>query len=432
MTRIRPLRVGYVLKRFPRFSETFILNELLELERQGVEVEVFSLLRPPDEPRHALLSQLKAKVNYLPSAAAVDALTVKQGVAEGHAERVPLVDLVDGSMFDDAMPGKTGREMCALVLKAAVLALMVKAHGIQHMHAHFGSDAATVAMLAGRLTRTPYSFTAHAKDIYHTYSDEQTDWRMRRAKIAEAAFVATVSDFNRKQLISIAGPLAAPRIHRIYNGIDLSRFVFAPEGRDTATILSVGRLVEKKGFADLVAACAILRDRHVSFKCKIVGDGPLLDPLKHQIASLRLEQHVLLVGPKPQEELIDLMQQATVFVLPCIVTDSGDRDGLPTVLLEALASGLPAISTDVSGVPEIIAHGKTGLTTRQNAPGEIAAAVTEMLQNPGFRLRIAVAGRKKAESNFDLKRNVSVLRNYLEASVLSSAGGADENRLRIS
>jgi glycosyltransferase involved in cell wall biosynthesis len=431
MTLNNSLRVGYVLKRFPRFSETFILNEMLELERQGVEVEVFSLLRPPEESKHALLSQLKARVVYLPSGSAVDALTVKQGFADGAVERIPLANAADGRTFDDSMPRKGGRDASALVMKSGALALIAKARGHRHLHAHFGSDAATVAMLASRLSGIRYSFTAHAKDIYHTYIDEESDRRMRRAKIAEAAFVATVSDFNRKHLIGIAGTLAAPKIRRLYNGIDLNRFVYSPRGRDPATILSTGRLVEKKGFADLIAACARLRDWQAEFKCIIVGDGPLRGSLARQISESQLDQHVLLVGPKPQEDLIKLMRQATVFVLPCIVTESGDRDGLPTVLLEALASGLPAISTEVSGVPEIIEHGKTGLIAHQSAPEETAAAIAALLNSPSFRQRVAEAGRKKAEADFDLAKNVGVLRQYFEASALSDQGGVDEHRLRV-
>jgi colanic acid/amylovoran biosynthesis glycosyltransferase len=430
---IRPpsMRVAYVLKRFPRFSETFILNELLELERQGVDVEIFSLLRPPGEPRHALLSQLKARVIYLPSGSVVDSLTVKQCIGGGDAEHIPLAIAAENGTFDDAMPGKDGRETSAIVLKAGALALIAKARGIGHFHAHFGSDATTVAMLASRLSGIAYSFTAHAKDIYHTYINEKVDRRMRMAKIAEAAFVTTVSEFNRKHLIGLAGPLFMPKIRRLYNGIDLDRFTYMPHGRDPATILTVGRLVEKKGIKDLVAACAILRDRKTDFKCMIVGEGPLQGSLAAQITENNLEKHVFLVGPKPQEDLIELMRRATVFVLPCIVTESGDRDGLPTVLLEALASGLPAISTDVSGVPEIIEHGTMGLIARQSAPNEIATAMSHLLDSPSLRQRMAEVGRKKAEADFDLVKNVAVLRRFFETSGVSELGGADEHRLRV-
>jgi glycosyltransferase involved in cell wall biosynthesis len=190
-------------------------------------------------------------------------------------------------------------------------------------------------------------------------------------------------------------------------------------------------LVEKKGFADLVTSCAKLREHLSGFKCIIVGDGPLHGQLAAQIARLGLQEHVVLAGPRPQEDLIGLMRQATIFALPCVVTASGDRDGLPTVLLEALASGLPAVSTDVSGVPEIIEHHRTGMLVRQNAPGEFAAAMAALLSSPGLRRTIAEAGRKKAEADFDLGRNVGTLRAWFEASAGAGTGEADEYRLRV-
>lgn len=405
-----PLKVAYVLKRFPRFSETFILNELLELERQGVDVEVFSLLKPPEEMRHELLGGLKARITYLPSNSSILGMQVKQTDSTGANEaKLGVAEAVETIDFGDALSGKDAAATAVILFKATALAFIAKARGVQHFHAHFGSDAATVAMLASRLSGVGYSFTAHARDIYHTYVNPKADRKMRQAKIAEANFVATVSEFNRSHLQSLAGEAHANRIHRLYNGVDLSRFEFHPDGREPHTILSVGRLVEKKGFADLIAGCAILRDQQTPFRCIIVGDGPLQQDLQSQINALNLQHHVELAGPKPQEQLREIMRNATLFALPCIVTESGDRDGLPTVLLEALAAGLPCISTDVAGVPEIIADGRTGLLIPPGQPADLARAMVRLLSEPDLRIQIAWQGRDKAASDFDLKRNVATL-----------------------
>ncbi len=423
-----PLRIGYVLKRFPRLSETFILNEMLELERQGVEIEVFSLFKPPAEERHALLANLKARVTYLPTSQSVEQMTVKVGVTE----RVPVASLISDTEFDASMPGKVAAEKAAIIYKAATVALLAKANNLQHLHAHFGSDAATVALMASRLTGLPFSFTAHAKDIYHTYNDEISDSRMRRAKINEAAFVATVSEFNKRHLSGIVGKQNAARIHRLYNGIDLDRFQFRNEGRDMATILAVGRLVEKKGLTHLVEACHILASRSVVFQCDIVGDGPLQQALTEQIAKAGLAGKVRLLGPRRQEELIQLMQTATLMALPCIVTDSGDRDGLPTVLLEALASGLPCVSTTVSGVPEIISNGESGMLAEPGNALQFADAMQKLLGDQTMRLRFAHNGRSKAERDFSLVCNAATLRDLFEQCKPQTEGGHGETLLRFS
>jgi colanic acid/amylovoran biosynthesis glycosyltransferase len=432
LPRRRPLRIGYVLKRFPRLSETFILNELLELERQGTEIEIFSLLRPPKEIRHALLSQLKARITYLPSESAVDGLVVRQPGEAGELHKHKLSDLTGDFLFDGAMPGRTGADNASLVLKAAAVALLSKARGLEHLHAHFGSDATTVAMLAGRLSGLTYSFTAHARDIYHTYIDPETDDRMRRAKIAEAAFVATVSDFNRRHLIGVACAIHASKIYRLYNGIDLNRFQPSQAARDSKAILSVGRLIEKKGFADLIEACRLLRLTKTDFHCTIIGEGPLKPQLEAQIADAGLGGCVELAGPRPQEELLTMMQSAGILILPCIVTESGDRDGLPTVLLEALACGLPSISTTVTGVPEIIEHGKTGLLVKPGAPEELAQAIRALLASPEDRERFAAAGRKKAERDFDVGKNAGRLHLLFEDQARHDySGSRHAHRIRL-
>ncbi|MGB8818783.1 MAG: glycosyltransferase family 4 protein [Rhizobiaceae bacterium] len=401
------LSLGYVLKRFPRLSETFVLNEILELERQGHRVEVFSLLRPPLEERHGLVKELKARITYLPSAGGLMKTRLHEGLEE---EPVDLGTALAGcaAAGDPVFNNSTAEEAAALQFKAASVAALAQARGVDHLHAHFASDAATVALLASRLSGIPFSFTAHARDIYHQYKSIASDNAMRRAKIAEADFVATVSDYNRAHLRQVA-PSHGARVWRLYNGIDLGRFTPMPVERRPGQIVAVGRLIEKKGFSDLIKACAILRDNGVKFHCSIIGDGPLRSELDGQIRLSSLAPDVEIAGPQPQERLIGMVRQASVAVLPCIVSESGDRDGLPTVLLEAMALGLPVVTTSVSGGPEIVAHGETGLVVEPGDTTALAASIETLLENPALAERMGAAGRKRAESLFSLQTNVATL-----------------------
>lgn len=260
---------------------------------------------------------------------------------------------------------------------------------------------------------------------------------MRRRKIAAARFVVTVSDYNRRHLVEFAGEQAAGKIHRLYNGIDLSRFAFGGEVgglEEPPLFLSVGRLIEKKGFTHLVEACRILGGEGVAARYLIIGEGPERDALLAQSRATGLEGQIELAGALPQEAVLAAMRRATAIVLPCVISASGDRDGLPTVLLEALAAGLPAISTTTTGIPEIIDHGRTGLLVPPADPPRLARAMREILTDPELAARLRREGRAKAEREFDLRTNVAVLKGYF---VRSANGGSlpaeeaeDADRLR--
>ena len=259
MWRDGPLRVGYVTKRYPRYSETFVVAEISAHEAAGLDVEIFSLFPPNDTHFQDAIAHVRAPVCYLPS------------------HGVKAVDL--WAALEDAaatLPGMWGeleaaRGVDALsVCQAAVLACEVRRRGIGHLHAHFATAPVTVTRLASRLAKVPYTFTAHAKDIFHQSVRPEDLQR----KLGDAAAVVTVSDYNRDYLIRTYGAAAA-RVQRIYNGLDLEQFRYESPMERPPRIAAVGRLVEKKGFADLVEACAILRARGVAFRCEIVGTGPL-------------------------------------------------------------------------------------------------------------------------------------------------------------
>jgi glycosyltransferase involved in cell wall biosynthesis len=358
--------------------------------------------------------------------------TVDEGFDKGSlTHAVEAAEPPLGELFPEADPvGALHRSY-----QAWTLAALASSRGIGHLHAHFGTDATTVALLASRLSAIPFSFTAHARDIYHTYVDPLTDDILRKRKIAEASFVVTVSDYNRRHLAKLAGPVDGRKVQRVYNGVDLTRFRPSEAARESALFLTVGRLIEKKGITHLVEACRLMAARGRRFRCLVVGQGPDEGALRAQIAEAGLTSCVELLGALAQQRVRELIGQASAMVLPCVVSDSGDRDGLPTVLLEALAGGLPAISTTVAGVPEIIEHETSGLLVPPADPSALANAMERLLDQPDLRARLALAARRKAEKSFDLRANVAHLRRRFIDSV---AGGFDtlqdtrlENRLRI-
>lgn len=421
------MTIGYVLKMYPRFSETFILNEILELERQGVDVHIYSLRKPDDGRFHANLARVHAPVIYLPEylpAAPARVFAAHRALAQAAPRRYAHVLLY--------ALARLNRHTLKWFFQAGILADHLRAQPADHLHAHFASSAARVAMFAHLLTGVPYSFTAHAKDIYLNTVDAD----LLRDKMRAARFVVTVSDYNRAHLVQLAGEsgrtglrgllppdrltLPPDRVRRLYNGIDLTQFNVGADDRPQAAreplILAVGRLVEKKGFDVLVRACALLRDQGLAFRCEIAGKGPHEATLRALITGLDLADRVQLVGPKPQDEIVAAYRRAAVFALPCVVGADGNRDGLPTVLLEAMAMQVPVVSTDLTGVPEIVDEGVTGLLVLQHDPAALATALARLLADPALREQMGRAARAKVARQFDLRQNVAVLRQWLTAS----------------
>lgn len=388
------MSIGYVVKRYPRYSETFIVNEILAHEAAGLDVHIFALLPPQDTHFQDIIARVRAPVTYLPaeSGKACDWWATLRGTACGNPavwQRLAAV----------------GDESAREVLQALVLAREIRQRGIRHLHAHFATAATTVARLAAGMTGIGYSFTAHAKDIFH---EDVTTADLRR-KFADAAFAVTVSDYNKRYLHErLAG--VATRIERIYNGLDLTRFPYHSPHARYPQIVTVGRLVEKKGFGYLLEACGLLARRGVDFGCRIIGSGEQEAALRDQIAALDLGGHVELCGPRPQQEVITALQGAAVFAAPCVVGGDGNRDGLPTVLLEAMALGTPCVATDVTGIPEILKDGHTGLLVAQRDPQALATALERLLHAADLRVRLAEQARALMERCFDVHRNADALR----------------------
>jgi len=303
------------------------------------------------------------------------------------------------------------------VHQAMLLSQKIAARGITHLHAHFASSPTTVAMLASRFTGVPYTFTAHAKDIFH----ESVQRRDLERKLSGAAAVVTVSNYNREFLRQTYG-VAAERVQRVYNGLDLEKLRFISPAERPPRIVGVGRLVEKKGFASLIEACAMLQERGRRFECEIVGDGEQEPNLRAMISDLRLNEQVRLIGSRPQAQVFKIIQSGAVFAAPSIIGKDSNRDGLPTVLLEAMALGTPCISTDVTGIPEVIREGQTGLIVAQHDARALAAGLEQLLTDGALRVRLAAAARRLIDANFDTHRNTETLREVFisSARVLSA------------
>lgn len=397
--------VGYVLRKFPVLSETFILNEILALEARGVEVHVFPLAPTRDPRFHEGVTRMKATIHYVPGPADWRMLL-------RHARRLAARD-----------PARYRRQLLRVLrtarpmllwrfLQASWVADRARRVGVNHLHAHFANRPATVAQQASTLVRIPFSFTAHAFDIYR-----EVDHRVLARKMRDARFTVTVSRYN-VEFLQTVGNGSSGRIELIRNGIDLTRFQPAPRPpAEPFSILAVARLVEKKGLALLIEACRDLRDRGLEFRCEIVGKGGQRAQLERLIRQWDLASHVSLAGPLPQQEIVERYHGAHVLVLPCIVGADGNRDGLPVSIVEALACGVPVVSTDVTGIPEAVRDGHNGFIVRSGDVGALATAIERLMLDRDLLAQFAAAARLSVEEEFDERQTVARLHAMLEEAV---------------
>jgi glycosyltransferase involved in cell wall biosynthesis len=392
--------LAVLVKRFPRLSETFVLNEFLELRRQGVHARLFAVLDPEERHVQPEAAELQPEVVYLrerPWWALVPgmlAVIVRHPGGFVRALRLALA--------------RRSRATWRHLGEALVLVDSLDRENLAHLHAHFAHGPAAIAHLAHLVSGIPYSFTAHAKDLYTT----PVEYVALRSDAAR--FVVTCTEANATYLREVVGADPAKLIVSRH-GVDLERFEVAMRRPRPGRILSVGRLVPKKGFDTLVRACRVLADRGVDFECLIVGDGPLRDELDGLVRSLDLGDRVSIGTARPQPALVGEYEQAAVFALGCVVLDDGDRDGIPNVILEAMAAGVPVVATAVSGIPEVVLDGETGRLVAPGDPVALADAVASLLADPTEAARLSAAGRRHAARRFDLSRSVGPLADTFAA-----------------
>lgn len=412
--------VAYILKGYPRLSEIFITSEIYRLEQLGMKLRLAVIKHGDEVGANGLFNRIEARPNYLPETSSLSQTSLRSWLDLHLSDFLPALRSVARqkpvgfaraavAAFSQAVRAR--RTFFAaprkLYLKEFLQAVwtaqfILEAGDVRHIHAHFCHGATTVAWLVSIITGLPFSFTAHAKDIY---CDSLNPAGLLARKMRAARFVVTCTDANRKHLLNIE-PTANVRC--IYHGLNAE---FADLLNDTTNLpakngrlraLGVGRLVPKKGFDVLVEACAILKSRGFHFETAIVGEhGEHEAELRQQIDTHDLKDHVRLVGPMEQSRLYTEYQRADVFCLPCRVLDNGDRDGLPNVLMEAMACGLPVVTTPVSGIPEIIKDGHNGTLVPPDDAEALANAIQRISSDRRLAQNLGRAGRLTVLERFD-------------------------------
>lgn len=383
-------RIGYVLKKFPRLSETFVLNELLGVERAGAEVTVFSLRPPDDELRHGSLDLLAAEVVRLHRRPKISLGTVLKEAADtyGDGAAAALADFVDLLPLE---------RQVSVLTQGIALAEEVTSRRLDHLHAHFVTVAAHTSHVAHLITGVPYSITAHAKDIYR----HGIDTTLFRRVVEQSSNLVTVCEANERHIRQQLIPGSDHPIVVIPNGLpdDVASHLPASTHREP-TILAVGRLVEKKGFDVLIDACAELQSRGHDFSCQIAGGGDQFDRLTAKIDELGVGDFVTLLGPVTRERVLELMSTSRLLAVPCVTGDDGNRDALPTVVLEAMLVGLPVVATPVGGIEEMVRHGSEGLIVPERDVTALADAIGELLTDDQMWAAHSVAGPERVAQHF--------------------------------
>lgn len=399
-----PLHVAYLLKMFPRLSETFILNEVLELERQGAKVEVFSLMPPGDGRFHGSVSNLKLTIRYIPREKP-ESFWARLG--EFEPGLVPPMDRWEPAV-EFLRKYRIPKDL-DMLLRALIIGAEAKRSGVQHIHAHFATISTRMAALVNILYDIPFSFTCHAKDIFR----ETVNRDLFRDLVAGSSFTITVSDFNRNFILENTPGVDAEKIIRLYNGIDLNFFETSKEPRktDPLQIISVGRLVPKKGFDHLLNALAMLKAENLNFRTTLIGDGEEKERLQQQCQQLGLEEHVEFTGALPIEEVRRKCADSSMMVLACVPDTDGNMDALPTVLLEALALDLPIVTTTLTGCPEIVGD-DAGVLVEPANPEALASSIRTLADKIREGQINQGTARARAERLFDLTTNVSTLRGH--------------------
>ncbi len=395
--------VGVLVRMFPKLSETFILEEILGLERMGLRLRLYSLDAPTDTLAHAAVARVKAPHRRLPA----PRLRTTAVIARHHlrlAARRPIAYL--GALVRALARGRAG---VSDFLRAGCLGDQLLVDGVEQLHAHFVSTPADIAALASRAAGLPLSLSAHAKDIYLSKAGDLA------RRLDAARFTVTCTEANRGVLAQ-AAPHA--RIARVYHGIDLGQF--HPERRRTdgaarPLVLAIGRLRAKKGFDVLIAACAALRDEGRDLECEIIGYGEARDHLSASIDAAGLGDRVALAGKLTREQIVERFARASVFVQPSRIAADGDRDGIPNVLLEAMAMGLPVVASDVSGIPELVTHEVSGLLVPPDDVRRLAAGIARCLDDRPLADRLGVAARAVVVERFDNDHNLAALVRLLES-----------------
>lgn len=396
-----PLRIAYVMSRFPKLTETFVLFEILAVEATGAEVELFPLLRERTSTMHPEARPLVDRARYLPFLSA--AIVGSQLWFLRHRPRRYL-RTVATVLFGTLRSPNFFLGALGILPKTVHAARLMTDLGVDHVHCHFANHPALAGFVVHRLTGLPYSFTAHGSDLH-------VDRTFLGPKVREAAFVIAISEDNRREIAETCGEASVDRVEVLHCGVDTR--VFAPAARvrepdgpvAPLRILCIGTLHEVKGQTHLIEACRQLVERGILVECTFVGDGPDRSMLEARVASAGLGARVRFAGQRTRAELVGLLAHADVLAAPSVPTRGGRREGIPVVLMEAMAAGLPVIASRLSGIPELVTDEESGLLVPPGDPGALAAALARLAADTELRVRLGRAARARVEADFDVASN---------------------------
>jgi len=396
-------KIGYVAQIFPYLSETFVYREVKTLRAKGLDVQTFSTWQPK-------LDELSAEARSLVDDTFYIFPLNKVQFVRSHAMFLATRPLpyLRALLFCLSRPHKTWKNRLRTLMhfaQAVYMAQAVEQRGVEHLHVHFALNATTIAMVIYHLTGVTFSFTAHANDLF-------CNPILLTEKIEESAFIIAISEYNKRFMYNLLPQQKiAEKINIVHCGIDIARY--APTDKGTSdkrpTIVAVGRLVEKKGYPYLIKACRVLVDHGYDFHCLIIGGGPEEAALRQLVTEHDLTEYITLTGVVFQEEMRNYLSRADLTVLPCVVAQNQDMDGIPNTLMEAMAMEIPAISTQVSGIPELIEDGKTGLLVPPEDEVALAEAIARLLNDEPLRTKLGQAGRVKVTTEFEINKNTDQL-----------------------
>jgi glycosyltransferase involved in cell wall biosynthesis len=394
-------KIAYTMSRFPKLTETFILYEILALEKMGVHVELYPLIREYQKVVHPEAAKMIPRAHFHP----LFSLSMYRAhwyyiLHKPKAYFRVLFEMLMGTF------GSFNFFMGAMGIypKTVVMAYKMERAGIDHLHAHFANHPAVAALIINRLTGIPYSFTAHGSDLH-------VERKMLDKKVENSAFTVTISEFNKNVILDECGRQAHGKIEVVHCGVNPDEFKPDWQAKESRPfqIVCIASFEEVKGHIYLLQACQLLNKKGLDFECHLVGYGPLKKQIIGQVKQMGLDERIIIHPPKARPEIIQIYAQSHVKVLPSVPTKQGKREGIPVVLMEAMAMGLPVVSSQLSGIPELVENGTAGILVGPRDAKAIAAALEQLYHDHELRLKMGKAGRERVIKDFNLPKNAKQL-----------------------
>lgn len=395
------MKIAYMMSRFPKITETFVLYEMVAVMKRGVSVEIYPLMREHTTVMHPEAVPLVETANFTPHISPAIILSNLKAM-------VTKPRTYFGTLFTSLRATWGSRRFFGGILafypKSVYLAEEMQKAGITHIHAHFASFPAASAYIIHQFTGIPYSFTAHGSDLHR-------DKHMLCEKIADSKFVAAISSYNRDEMLKHCKAINPDKVRIIHCGVDIEAFK-ANEDKSAdkpLTLVCTGTLHEVKGQIYLVEACGKLKQKGIVFECHFVGDGPDEEMLRQKVAELNIEDDVIFHGRVPRSKVIEALSNADVVVTPSVPTNDGRREGIPVALMEAMAFGIPVVASDLSGIPELVDRDESGILVPPGDVDAIASALEKLANDPELRAELGAKGRERIVNDFNQDENARIL-----------------------